>query len=60
VHIIDGRVRHAVLLELFTDQGVGTEVHRDVAASRAIAVATSRRQSQSLSQAIRSATSVSR
>ncbi len=29
VHIIDGRVRHAVLLELFTDRGVGTEVDRD-------------------------------
>jgi acetylglutamate kinase len=29
VHIIDGRVRHAVLLEVFTDQGVGTEVDRD-------------------------------
>jgi acetylglutamate kinase len=25
-HIIDGRVRHAVLLEIFTDQGVGTEI----------------------------------
>jgi acetylglutamate kinase len=24
VHIIDGRVEHAVLLELFTNQGVGT------------------------------------
>lgn len=24
VHIIDGRVQHAVLLELFTDQGIGT------------------------------------
>lgn len=24
VHIIDGRVKHAVILELFTDQGVGT------------------------------------
>ncbi len=24
VHIIDGRVEHAVILELFTDQGVGT------------------------------------
>jgi len=24
VHIIDGRVNHAILLELFTDQGVGT------------------------------------
>ena len=29
VHVIDGRVRHAVLLELFTDQGVGTELTRD-------------------------------
>src|SRR5690554_4022548 len=27
VHIIDGRVEHAVLLELFTDQGVGTLIH---------------------------------
>ena len=25
-HIIDGRVRHAVLLEIFTEAGVGTEV----------------------------------
>jgi len=25
-HILDGRVRHAVLLETFTDSGVGTEV----------------------------------
>ncbi|HDJ86052.1 MAG TPA: acetylglutamate kinase, partial [Chromatiales bacterium] len=23
-HIIDGRMEHAVLLELFTDEGVGT------------------------------------
>jgi acetylglutamate kinase len=23
-HIIDGRVAHAVLVELFTDEGVGT------------------------------------
>lgn len=29
VHIIDGRVPHSVLLELFTDHGVGTELHRD-------------------------------
>ena len=28
VHIIDGRVQHAVLLELFTSEGVGTLVHR--------------------------------
>ena len=27
-HIIDGRVRHAVLLEIFTDVGVGTEITR--------------------------------
>ena len=27
-HIIDGRVPHAVLLELFTDRGVGTEIVR--------------------------------
>ncbi|MCA9541770.1 MAG: acetylglutamate kinase [Myxococcales bacterium] len=26
VHIIDGRLKHALLLELFTDRGVGTEV----------------------------------
>jgi acetylglutamate kinase len=26
--MIDGRVRHAVLLEIFTDQGVGTEITR--------------------------------
>ena len=26
VHIVDGRVRHAILLELFTDRGIGTEV----------------------------------
>jgi acetylglutamate kinase len=25
-HIIDGRVPHAVLVEVFTDEGVGTEV----------------------------------
>jgi acetylglutamate kinase len=25
-HIVDGRVRHAVLLEIFTDIGVGTEI----------------------------------
>ncbi len=27
-HIIDGRVPHAVLLEIFTDQGIGTEIER--------------------------------
>lgn len=28
VHVIDGRVKHAVLLEIFTDRGVGTEILR--------------------------------
>jgi len=27
-HIIDGRVPHAVILELFTDAGIGTEIYR--------------------------------
>ena len=27
-HIVDGRVQHAVLLEIFTDGGVGTEIRR--------------------------------
>jgi acetylglutamate kinase len=26
-HIIDGRVEHAILLEIFTDVGIGTEIH---------------------------------
>jgi len=28
-HIIDGRIHHSVLLEVFTDQGVGTQFHAD-------------------------------
>ena len=28
VHIIDGRRQHALLLEIFTDSGVGTEIRR--------------------------------
>ncbi len=27
-HIIDGRVQHSVLLEIFTDRGIGTEITR--------------------------------
>ena len=27
-HIIDGRVKHAVMLELFTDEGMGTLIHQ--------------------------------
>jgi acetylglutamate kinase len=34
-HIVDGRVRHAVLLEIFTREGVGTEVIRGARAARA-------------------------
>jgi acetylglutamate kinase len=26
VHILDGRVEHALLLEIFTDEGIGTQV----------------------------------
>jgi acetylglutamate kinase len=33
-HIIDGRGRHAILLEIFTTEGVGTEVVRTAAAKR--------------------------
>jgi acetylglutamate kinase len=28
VHFIDGRLPHALLLEIFTDYGIGTEVTR--------------------------------
>jgi acetylglutamate kinase len=28
-HIIDGRVEHSVLLEVFTDHGVGTQIYHD-------------------------------
>lgn len=28
VHIVDGRRLHALLLEIFTDRGVGSEIHR--------------------------------
>jgi acetylglutamate kinase len=27
-HIIDGRIEHAVMLDLFTDEGVGTIIRR--------------------------------
>jgi acetylglutamate kinase len=33
-HIVDGRVRHAVLLEIFTREGVGTEVVRGTRPTR--------------------------
>jgi len=25
-HIVDGRLKHAILLEVFTDEGIGTEI----------------------------------
>ncbi|MFO7871003.1 MAG: acetylglutamate kinase [Kiritimatiellia bacterium] len=28
IHIVDGRMRHSLLLEIFTDRGVGTEIVR--------------------------------
>jgi acetylglutamate kinase len=28
VHVLDGRVQHAILLEIFTDRGIGTEIIR--------------------------------
>jgi len=27
VHLIDGRIPHALILEIFTDRGIGTEIH---------------------------------
>lgn len=29
IHIIDGRLRHAMLLEIFTHEGIGTQISRD-------------------------------
>ncbi|HEY8964926.1 MAG TPA: acetylglutamate kinase [Candidatus Methylacidiphilales bacterium] len=29
VHFLDGRIPHALLLETFTDAGIGTEIHKD-------------------------------
>ncbi len=30
VHIIDGRIKHSLLLEIFTDEGIGTQmVHEE-------------------------------
>jgi acetylglutamate kinase len=34
VHIIDGRLRHSLLLEMYTDHGIGTEIVLDEAAAR--------------------------
>jgi len=37
-HILDGRVQHAVLIEIFTDEGIGTMVRADAAATTSGAV----------------------
>jgi len=37
IHIIDGRLRHALLLEIYTTSGVGTELVRDAAPTAAAA-----------------------
>ena len=29
VHLVDGRLQHSLLLEVFTDQGVGTQILKD-------------------------------
>lgn len=29
VHILDGRIEHSLLLEIFTDKGIGTMIHKD-------------------------------
>ena len=34
-HMIDGRAEHAILVELFTDQGIGTMICEDSGVSEA-------------------------
>jgi len=36
-HIVDGRIRHSLLLEIFTDRGIGTEVVHNVSSPRGCA-----------------------
>jgi acetylglutamate kinase len=33
-HVIDGRLEHSVLLEIFTDSGIGTMVYADAHGER--------------------------
>ena len=35
IHIIDGRLRHAMLLEIFTHEGIGTQISRDTGTDEA-------------------------
>jgi acetylglutamate kinase len=39
IHVIDGRLRHSLLLEIYTTSGVGTELVRDAAPSSAAVAA---------------------
>ena len=32
VHILDGRIAHCLLLEIFTNRGIGTAIYKDGAA----------------------------
>ena len=41
VHIVDGRVRHSLLLEIFTTSGVGTEIRSDEIPAGDVVAATS-------------------
>jgi len=36
IHIIDGRLRHSLLLEIYTTSGVGTELIRDDAVNLSV------------------------
>jgi acetylglutamate kinase len=42
IHIIDGRLRHSLLLEIYTTSGVGTELVRDASVSSAASVSAAR------------------
>jgi acetylglutamate kinase len=37
VHVIDGRLPHSLLLEIFTDRGIGTQIARDLETARVTA-----------------------
>ena len=43
-HILDGRVLHAILIEIFTDEGVGTMITRSAGGPDGITLETERRQ----------------
>ena len=45
-HIIDGRVEHAVLLEIFTDEGVGTLITKNGSAQKPVKKSTIKRRTK--------------